>query len=121
MESLLSGEHAAASRMERGEFEGILVGFSTTVDEEQLIVIVAAEAAEPFCQLLLQTINNRIAVEAQLTDLTADSLNIMRMSMANGDDGMTAIKVQIFFTILVPDATTFAAHNVDGKEGIDVE
>jgi hypothetical protein len=45
----------------------------------------------------------------------------MRMSVSDTDDGMTAIQVKIFLTILVPDFATFALHDVHVEEGIYVE
>ena len=43
VESLLTREHTGASIGERGEFQGILVGLGTAVDQKQLVVVVAAD------------------------------------------------------------------------------
>ena len=41
-------EDALAARMERGQFQGILVGLGSAVDEKQLIVVITADAAQSF-------------------------------------------------------------------------
>jgi hypothetical protein len=45
----------------------------------------------------------------------------MRMAMADADDSMTAIEVQVLLALGVPDFATFAAGNGDIHEGINVE
>ena len=45
VERLLCRQHARAAGLERGELQRVLVGLGTRVDEEQLIVVVAARLA----------------------------------------------------------------------------
>ena len=51
----------------------------------------------------------------------AHGLHIMRMGMTDRDDGMTAIEIKVFCTLIVPHATAAATDNVDGEEGINVK
>ena len=41
--------------------------------------------------------------------------------MANADNGMTAIKVELFLTFIVPHFTSFALYDVYIEEWINVE
>jgi hypothetical protein len=43
------------------------------------------------------------------------------MRVSYGDDGMTAIQVQIFLTFVIPNLTAFALHNIHVEERIYVE
>ena len=46
-------------------------------------------------------------------------LNVVRVAVANADDGMTAIKVEVRLTLIVPYVATFAAYYIDVEKGID--
>jgi hypothetical protein len=41
--------------------------------------------------------------------------------MSNGDHGMTSIQIQIFLTLLVPQAASIGFHKGYWNQGIDVE
>jgi hypothetical protein len=45
----------------------------------------------------------------------------MGMGMAHADDGMTAIEVQIFLTLVIPDLASLALHDVHIEQGIYVK
>jgi hypothetical protein len=45
----------------------------------------------------------------------------MRMGVTDGNDGVSAIEVQILLTFIVPYLTTLALHDVDVEKGIDIE
>ena len=64
VESLLGGQHAAAARDERGQLQRVLVGLRAGVDEEELVVGIAREAAETFGELLLEAVDDGVGVEA---------------------------------------------------------
>ena len=53
MKSLLGREHTCTAIVETGKFQRILVGLSTAVDQEELIVVVAADLAQPLGKLTL--------------------------------------------------------------------
>ena len=79
VERLVEGNNAATSVIERRQLQRILVGFSARIDEEQLIIVVAARFAKFVSQALLQAINHRVAVEHQVLGLVLECLYVMRM------------------------------------------
>ena len=113
VEGLGEADDACPPVVEGGQLQRILVGFRAAVDEEQLIVVVAARLAQPFGQLHLQFVDDRVGVEAQHGHLLADHLHIVRMGMADGDDGMAAVEVEVLGALVVPDVAAFAPHDVD--------
>ena len=58
VESLLAAEHTRIARLKRSQFQRVLIGLGTAVDEEQLVVVVAANLAQTLCQLHLQFIDD---------------------------------------------------------------
>ena len=112
VESPLKGENTGAAVMERGEFEGILVGLSTGVDEEKLIVFITAGLAQTAGKLLLQGIDDGVAIEAKLAKLRGHSLDIMGMAVAHAYHGMATVEVEVLTAIGVPHAASLAV--VDG-------
>ena len=113
MERMLHGEHPAAPIVETGKFQCILVGLSTTVDQEKAIVLITAYFSESLSQLLLQGVDDTVGVETNLLHLVIDSLNIMRMTVTNADDSMTSIEVKILLSFIVPYAGSFAPYDID--------
>ena len=113
MERVLHSEHTATTVVETGELECILVGLSTTVDEEEAIVFIAAYLSKALSELLLQGVDDTVGVESDLLNLIVDSLDIMRMTMSNADDSVTTVEVEILLSFIVPYAGTFAPYDID--------
>ena len=107
--------------MEPGQLEGVLVGLSATVDEEELVVVVARHAAQPVGDLLLQAIDDTVGIEAQVAELALQHLHIMGMAVAYADDGMATIEVEVLLIVVVPNSRSFSLHDVDVEEGIYIE
>ena len=53
MESFLRHQDAGAARVERGEFQGVLVGLGSAVHQKQLVIVVAAYLTQTGGQLPL--------------------------------------------------------------------
>ena len=104
VERFLCREHTCATGMERSELQSVLVSLSAGVDEKQLIVVITARLAQPFCQLLLQSVDDGVAVEAELRQLGGKHRGIMRMTMTYRYDGRAAIK--ILGAVVVPYVAT---------------
>ena len=121
VEGFVEADEARPSVVEGGQLQRVLVGFGAAVDEEQLVVVVAARLAQAFGQLLLQLVDDRVGVEAQGGHLFADHLHVVRVGMADGDDGMAAIEVEVFSALFVPYVAAFAPHDVDVEQGIYVK
>ena len=107
--------------MEGRQLEGVLVGLGPAVAQEQVIVRVLADAAQLFGQCVLQAVLDGIGIEAQLGNLIGDGLYIMRMAMADTDDGMPAIEVQILLTLGIPQRGTTPAYGFDVPPFIYIE
>jgi hypothetical protein len=101
----MESNHTALARMERSEFESVLVALCTGVVEEEGVVLVARDTAQTLCQLLLERVLNRIGVEANLAELVREHLHIVWMSVTDTDNGVTAIEVKILLAFVVPNAT----------------
>ena len=121
VESLFCRQHSCASVGKRSQFQRILVSFSPAVDEKQLVVVISADASQPFSQFSLKFVDNRIGVESQFAHLLGYLLNIVWMRMTNADDGMTAIQVQVLLPLVVPYLASLSPDNVHVEEGIYVE
>lgn len=115
VERLLGRKHARASRFKRSQLQRVLVSLGSAVDQEQLIVVVTAQFAESFGKLTLKVVDYRVAVKAESIELLCEFLYIMRMAVANAYNGMTAVKVEILLSLVVPNrtATTFYYVNVE--------
>ena len=53
--------------------------------------------------------------------LTADFLDVVRMGVADADDGMTAIEVEVFLSLVVPHVAVLSAHNIDVEKWVNVK
>ena len=106
--------------MERSQFQGVLVSFCPTVDEEQTVVVIVRKGTEAVRQFLLQGIDDAIGIEAQLSSLLCKSLDIVGMAVSDADDGMTAIEVEVLLAFVIPNVATLSACDGDVEEWIYV-
>ena len=113
MEGMTQGQHPLFAIVERCQLQGILVGLCTGVDQKERILVIATRLAQFVGQGLLQTVDDRVGVEAQLAHLLRDRLHIGRMAMTYGNHGMTTIQVQVLVSLLVPHMTTLSFDNLD--------
>ena len=120
MEGLFCRKHTGTAISKRCQLQGILVGFRTAVNEEKLIIIISAKFSHAFCKLLLQGVDYRVAVKAQRIELLRQHFDIMRMAVADADDSMSAIEVQIFLSLLIPHLASLSLDNVHIEEGIHI-
>ena len=71
--------------------------------------------------LLLELVDDGVGVEAQGGYLVADHLHVVRMGVADGDDGMAAVEVEVLRTVLVPHVAAFPFDDVDVEQRIYIE
>ena len=114
-------QHTLSPVGERGEFQTVLVGFGARVDKKQLVVVVTADASQSVGQLLLERVDDRVGVETQARSLLCQALDIVRMAVADADDSVAAVQVEILLALVVPHLASLALDNVDIEEGINVE
>ena len=72
-------------------------------------------------QLFLQTVDDRVGIEAQAVQLRRKPLYVVGMAVADADDGVSAIEVEILLPFIVPHLASLTFHDVDIEEGINVE
>ena len=120
VEGLVGGEHADIAGLERSQLQGVLVCFGTAVHKEQLVVVVARDFSQSLSQLLLQGVDDGIAVESQLVDLLGDGLDVVRMRVADADDGMSAIEIEVLLPFVVVDVAALAFNDINVEKRINV-
>ena len=113
MESLLGREHTCTAIVETGKFQRILVGLSTTVDQEELIVVVAADLAQPLGKLTLEHVDDTVGVESKLIELLGEHVDIVGMAVTDADDSVSAVEVEILLPFVVPHMDALSLDNVD--------
>ena len=121
VEGFLATQHTGVTRLEGCQFQGVLIGLGTAVDQEQLVVVVATDFAQSFGQFHLQLVDHRVGVESDLTELLRHFLLIVGMGVPDADHSVAAIEVKILLTLVVPHLTTFALYDVHVEERIYVE
>ena len=118
MESLFKSYHTLFSVLERREFERILICLGTGVYKEKTVILVTAYSAQLFSNTLLQGVDDGIGVETKRCNLTAYHVDIAGMGMTNGDDGMSAIEVEILVALVVPHLAALALDDIHIEERI---
>jgi len=121
VESLLQGENTGSTIVEGSQLQGILVSLGTRVDEEELIILITACLAQTLGELYLQLVDNGVGVEAQVVELLGEHLHVVRMTVTDADNGMTAIEVEVFLTLVVPYVTALTFYYIDIEKWIYVE
>jgi len=121
VEGFGEGQHFGAARLERRQLECVFVGLGARIAEEKAVVAVTRCAAKFFGQRGLKRVFDRIGVESQPGGLLRDRLHVVGLGVADRDDGVSAVKVEVLGACGVVDEAAFAAHRLDGVEGVYVE
>ena len=91
VEGAAEGKDFGAARMEGRQLEGVLIGLSPAVAQEQVIAVVPADPAQFGRQGILETVLHGIGVESQLPELLRNGRHILRMAVSHTDHRMPAI------------------------------
>ena len=121
VEAAAEGDDAVPAGLEGRQFGGVLVGFRAAVVQEEGVILVTADLADAACQLLLQGIADAVGVEADLVELRLQRLDVMRVGVPHGNDGVAAVQVEVFLSLVIPDGAALRPHRGDVEEGIYVE
>ena len=105
------GDDLLLASVEGGQFQRILVGFCSRVNEEELVVVVTTDRAELFGKFHLQRVLDGIGVEHEFAGLLLHGLQVTWMAVTNGDHGMSTIEVEIFLSLVVPHIASLAMVN----------
>ena len=103
------------------QLQGILIGLSSRIAKEELIVFPAGDLSQFGGQLLLEGDADGIGIEPYFIQLVGEAADVVRMGMADGYYCMTTVQVQVLLTLLVPYVRAFGFYNGDVIDGIDVE
>ena len=115
VECLGKGQHLRAAGVERGQFQGVLIRLRSRVAEEEAVIVIARCAAQLFGQRGLERVFDRVGIEPQPCGLLGDCPYVVGLGMADRDDGMSAVEVEVFGACRVVDQAAFAP---DGLYGI---
>ena len=110
MRALAEGHHPVPSGVERGQLEGILIGFRPGVVEEETVVGISRCLPQAVGKFLLQRIAYAVGIEADTLQLRAQRLDIVGMAVAHRNHGVATVEVQIFLSPVVPDLAETAAY-----------
>ena len=113
VEGLRDGERLRPARVERRQFQGVLVGLGPRVAEEKAVVVVTRDAAQSLRQLHLKRILDRVGVESQACDLLLHGPHVVGLRMPDRDHGMAAVKVEVLGSRRVVDVAALAPHRFD--------
>ncbi len=114
-------DHPVLSGVERCQFEGVLVGLRSRVDQEERVVLKAGEFADFPCQLDLKRILHAVGVEADLVQLVGDGRHIFRMAVADRDDGVASVEVKVLLPLVIPDSGAFGFDGGHVKKAVNVK
>ena len=111
MECLSKRNHLAAVGVKRSEFQRVFVGLCAGVHEEEFIIAVTADYLQLLRQFLLKRNAHRIGIETDFLNLFDDAFHIVGLRVSDADDTVSAIKVEIFFTLSVSEFQSFGTLN----------
>src|SRR5690606_28047528 len=100
-------DYPLSSRVERGQLQCVLIGFSAAVAKKECVVGIAALFPKFLCKLCLQAVDDGVGVEADSGNLLLDRFYIERVAVSDGYDGMSTVEIEVFHSLPVPDMATF--------------
>ena len=86
-----------------------------------MIVVITADSPQSFGQFHLQSVDDGVAVKAKFAQLSGHSVDIMRVTVPDTDDGVSAIEVEIRLTFVVPHVDSLSPHDVYIEERVHIE
>ena len=121
VEGAAEGQNLGAAGLEGRQLEGVLIGLGSAVAQEQVIAVIAADPAQFGRQGILEAVLHGIGVEPQLLELLLDGRYILRMAVPDADHRMTAVQVQVFLAVFIPQRGTRTLHRFDVPSFIYIE
>ena len=113
--------HAGFAGVEGGQLQRILVGLGPRVAQKQRVIVVARHLAQLVRQLRLNRNLHRVGVEADVLQLLGEALHVVRVAVADGNNGVAAVEIQVFLALVVPQLRAERPHGRDVDEGVNVE
>ena len=121
VEGIAESDDFLASVVERGQFQGVFVGFRAGVAQKQVVILAARQFAQFVGQLVLQRNLHGIGVKADSVELLRYFAHIMRMRVPDGNHCVAAVHIQILLSVLVPKVAALGAYGFNVVERINVE
>ena len=72
-------------------------------------------------QLLLNRNLHRVGVEADVLQLLGEALHVVRVAVADGNNGVAAVEIQVFLALVVPELRPQRLYGRDVDERVNVE
>ena len=121
VEGVGKGDDLLLAGVERGQFQRVFVGLGPRVDEEEGIVVIPRQGAQLVGQLLLQAVDHRVGVEDEFFSLFGNSVHVVGVRMADGDDGVAAVQVEVFGPVGVVGVAPFSRYDFQIEQRIYIE
>ena len=83
--------------------------------------MVPGKFAKFLCQFLLNANGYRVRIKPDIVKLLIHALHIMRMRMADGNDCMTPVKIEVFGAVSIIHIMSFGLYRFNIKKGIDLK
>ena len=83
-----------------------------------MIIFITDYLEQTLSEFHLQIVDDRVGIETQVVQLVGEHLHIVRMGMGDADNGMAAIEVEVFLTLVVPYLAALTFYNINIEERI---
>lgn len=83
VETMTECDDLAAPRVERGEFQTVLISLGTAVADKETVVGEATQLSNLLCESRLEGIDDAIGVEGYVVELVGNRLYVARVAMAD--------------------------------------
>ena len=113
--------HAGFAGVEGGQLQRILIGLSPRVAQKQRVILVARYLTQLVGQLRLNRNLHRVGVETDVLQLLRQALYVVRVAMADRNNGVAAVEIQVFLALVVPQLRAERPYGRDVDERINVE
>ena len=113
--------HADFSGVEGRQLQRILVGLGPRVAQKQRVILIARHLAQLVRQLRLKGNLHRVGVEADVLQLLGEALHVVRVAVADGNNGVATVEIQVFLTLVIPQLRAERSNGRDVDERINVE
>ena len=112
------GQHAAAPRGERRQFQGVLVCLGAAVAQKQFVIGITRQLAEFLGQFALQVVYDGVRIESDASQLLGDLLDIVRMGVTYRDNRVPSVKVEVLHAVAIPQIGSASLHWLHVEQGI---
>ena len=121
VKSAFHRDHLAFACDEGSELHRIFVGLGSRIAQEKLVIPLAGQFAQLRGQLALLIDDDRIGIETDMLQLVDHFFHVVRMGMADRDDGMSAVHIEITGSLVVPHVRALGPDDIDIPQRVNFE